>query len=439
MQEALSAPGGANTPVHLFHEEREDLALTLDAEGATSAVHTRWTGLAARSESEPRRLVFQSDPAPGDAARLARLCRDPVARLPLAPASGPRPPASDGRLEPEQLQEFASRLGSGVSRLCPGASATVRVVAFDQRVQIARPGRPPARDRRRGFRVRAECRLRRRGRAAHAVEELVLTRIEGDPRRAMEEVAARLAERVERRLEAVSIDGGRLPVVLAPGIGGVLVHELVGHALEADVVRSTGSWLAQLEERVANEALTVLDDPRRGRSPWRVDDEGEAVRATSLISRGRVSGLLHDAASARAAGVQPSGHGRCASFREPVRPRMGCTFIAGGTLRPEEVLDGIDGGIYVRRMEAGTTDSHSGRAAFRVTDADLVRNGAIAAPLHPLVLFVDGPGALRSIDRVADDLAFDRCVGSCHRDGQPLAISVGAPTIWIGLAAVEMQ
>jgi TldD protein len=118
---------------------------------------------------------------------------------------------------------------------------------------------------------------------------------------------------------------------------------------------------------------------------------------------------------------------------------MGCTFIAGGALQPDEVLDGIDDGIYVRRMEAGTTDPHSGRAAFRVTDADRIRNGAIDSPLLPSMLFVDGPKALASIDRVGNDLAFDRCVGSCHRDGQPLAISVGAPTIWIGLASVEMK
>jgi TldD protein len=149
--------------------------------------------------------------------------------------------------------------------------------------------------------------------------------------------------------------------------------------------------------------------------------------------------MLHDSRSARAAGVDPTGHGRCSSFRESVRPRMGCTFVAPGPLRPEDVLGGIVEGIYVRRMEAGNTDPHSGRAAFRVTDADRIRNGVIDAPLKPLMLFVEGASALASIDRVASDLEFDRCIGSCHRDGQPLATTVGAPTMWIGVTVIEMK
>ena len=440
MHDALAPrSGAASAPIHLFHEEREDLALDIDTAGVPSAVHTRWTGLAARSECEPRRLVFQSDPTLEDASRLARLCRDPVARFPLASAGGKRPALPGRTIEPEPLQEVASRIFTGVNRLCPGAAAIVRVVAFEQRVLIARPGRDPVRDTRKGVRLRAECRLRRRGKSGHAVEELVLTRLEGDPRRALEEAAARLAERVERRLHAETIPNGRFPVVFAPGLGGMLVHELVGHALEADTVSASKSWLSQFKEKAGPTELTVLDDPRRGRAAWRVDDEGRPTRATSLLSRGLVSGLLHDSRSAGAAGVDPTGHGRCASFREPVRPRMGCTFVAPGPLRPEEVMDGVVEGIYVRRMETGNTDPHSGRAAFRVTDADRIRNGGIDAPLVPLMLFVEGARALSSIDRVASDLEFDRCIGSCLRDGQPLATSVGAPTMWIGDTVIEIK
>ena len=103
-----------------------------------------------------------------------------------------------------------------------------------------------------------------------------------------------------------------------------------------------------------------------------------------------------------------------------------------GKHAPEEVFDGIDDGIYVRRMAAAMTDTRTGRAVFRVTDADLVRDGRIDAPLKPHLIDVDAEAALASVERVADDLTFDTCVGSCLRDGQPLSSSVGAPTFRIG-------
>jgi TldD protein len=115
---------------------------------------------------------------------------------------------------------------------------------------------------------------------------------------------------------------------------------------------------------------------------------------------------------------------------------MGATFAAAGALSPEEILEGVRKGIYVRRMEAASTDPRRGRAVFRVSDADLIRSGRLEQPLHPHLLHVDGPKTLRNVTGVADDLLFDTCIGSCHRDGQALAISVGAPTICIGVAEV---
>ena len=131
-----------------------------------------------------------------------------------------------------------------------------------------------------------------------------------------------------------------------------------------------------------------------------------------------------------------TGHGRRASYRDPVQPRMGCTFIAAGRLAPEEVVEGIGEGTYVRRMEAANVDPRSGRATFRVTDADRIREGRLAEPLRPHLIAVEGTGLLQGIDRIASDLSFDTCIGSCHRDGQTIAVSVGAPTIRIGLVKV---
>jgi TldD protein len=115
---------------------------------------------------------------------------------------------------------------------------------------------------------------------------------------------------------------------------------------------------------------------------------------------------------------------------------MGCTFLAAGRRDPGEALEGIEDGVYVRRMEAASTDARTGRATFRVTDADRIRHGRIVAPLAPHVILVDARAALSSIDCVASDLAFDTCIGSCLNHGQPLSISVGAPTFRIGSTSV---
>jgi predicted Zn-dependent protease len=116
---------------------------------------------------------------------------------------------------------------------------------------------------------------------------------------------------------------------------------------------------------------------------------------------------------------------------------MGCTFLASGRFEAEEALEKIENGIYVRRMEAASTDTRSGQAVFRVTDADRILDGRLDRPLSPHLMFVDAAEALSSVERVANDLEFDVCVGSCLHHGQPLSISVGGPTFRIGLTPVR--
>jgi len=116
---------------------------------------------------------------------------------------------------------------------------------------------------------------------------------------------------------------------------------------------------------------------------------------------------------------------------------MGCTFLAPGRFEPEETLEHIEDGIYVRRMEAASTDTRSGHAVFRVTDADRIHKGRLDRPLSPHLMFVDAAVALASVERVANDLEFDVCVGSCLHHGQPLSISVGGPTFRVGLTRVR--
>jgi TldD protein len=272
------------------------------------------------------------------------------------------------------------------------------------------------------------------GRTARAVEERVFR--PGHTKADLGEVVQSLAERARVRLSAREPAPGERVVVLGPGVGGILVHELIGHALEADTVFRGASALVATPGPIAPADVTVVDDPRRGRGAWRRDDEGVECRATPLIEAGRVGGYLHDLSSAERFRQRATGHGRRASFREPVRPRMGCTFLAPGRLDPEEVLEGISSGIYVRRMETASTDSLSGNARFIVTDADCIDQGRLGHALQPFLLGLRASTALPSLDRIGNDLTFDTCVGSCLRDGQPLATSVGAPTFRIGVARV---
>jgi predicted Zn-dependent protease len=243
-------------------------------------------------------------------------------------------------------------------------------------------------------------------------------------------------ERAQLKLrDSSSPSLGGTAAVFAPGVGGVVIHELIGHALEGDAALDRPSWLHQAP-KPKHRPLIVVDDPRRGRGAWRVDDEGVLAGATLLVDDGRAVDLMLDRASAKMRGRASNGHGRRSSYLAPVRPRMGCTWIEAGGDSSTEVVSDTNSGVFIRRLSAGHTDSLTGRASFIVGDADRIERGVVTRPLEPFVLELNGMDAWASIDRVADDLVFDACVGSCVRDGQPLAVSVGAPTMRIGVATI---
>lgn len=391
-------PGGC-----AFIEEREDLRARIDTAGRCFSTHTGHAGFVVDTDETSE---FRSSPAPvaGNLSSVRAL-------------SGLR-----------EIVGFVPPL--------PGLEIDASWVAFEQRIRVLRDQGAEIKDIRRGTRVRVGFHAARDGRRESAVVELTLGRSSLKQRQRIKDAVRAGAGRAVHRLGAVEAPGGERAIVLGPGLGGLWVHELVGHALEADRVQAGRSWLAAAKSPVSSKKLTVIDDPRRGRASWRFDDEGSPSRATPLLRGGRVQGLLHDRRTAQKVGRPPTGHGRRSSFRDPVLPRMGCTFIAPGSLSAEDVLQGIDEGVYVRRMEAATTSTVTGEATFRVTDADRIRCGSLDVPLRPFLLCVDGARALHDVLRIGDDLSFDVCIGSCHRDGQPLSISVGAPTICIGLARV---
>lgn len=424
----------AGAPV-VFCESRESLRVEADELGIVGNVWSHLRGAAARTPNGWPSLRFLTDPRSGDVAAMVEEggVSDRRSAFPGDGDSDPRQLVLDPRIAATRIERLIHAAPSASS----GARMSYRVRWIEslQTVRVSVGGDPVRSDLRRARRIRIEARAERNAAIAIAVHEGAFRddRFQDLALRGLHGAVARAVE----RLDSTSPPAGEFPVVFQAGAGGVLIHELVGHALEGDVLTKSASYLSRVECAAASPGVTVIDDPRRGRCPWRIDDEGIESRPVALIRDGRVSGALLDDTSAGAMGSTPTGHGRCASFRDPVLPRMGCTFLAAGSLSPEEVIEGIDRGIFVRRLESASTNPITGRAVFRVMDADLVTAGRADRPLHPFLLAVDGLAALGSIERVASDLAFDSCIGACVRDGQTIATSVGAPTFCTRVAMVD--
>ncbi|HXV78132.1 MAG TPA: TldD/PmbA family protein [Candidatus Polarisedimenticolaceae bacterium] len=435
LRSAIDPDRTGGRSIQLFLEHREHVRIDFVPGAAPVALRTRISGLTAHDALEYRRQVFRSAPIPEDAAAVAALAAGDRPRGSIADATSQAPTfPSATRIHETRVIEAMERMARVATAASPAVRLVGRAVASRQHVMIARPDGTDCEETRLSTRVRMMASQRRGPHLATAVVEAALhhraTEFRGET---LDRLARALVERVERRLDARELPGGRHAVVLAPGVGGILVHEIVGHALEADAEHG---WLAHAESPVAPPGVDVIDDPRAGRAAWRVDDEGVPSRATPLIRDGRVVGRLHDRLTALRDGVPPTGHGRRSSYREPVMPRMGCTFIASGPRDPDELVRDVGTGVYVRRMEAAHVDSGSGRAIFRVTDADRIVAGRVCAPLDPFVMVLDGREVLASLTDVGHDLRFDSCIGSCHREGQSLSMTVGAPTICIGVVGV---
>ena len=418
----------ADSMAQVFFEERADLRLELSGRAAPNLAATSTRGAAV---GEPGRTLHRTDPSLDDLVAMARGDgRWPFPPVDSEPLSGTPASCFDPEWTAAIEAEVFRRAEIELAGL-PEPRWRASIVAFHQKVWVAGTDASVVSD------VRGGCRFEilvgsESHPEVHAAMEWVLAGNQPEPPAGC---FSRAWERLERRRSARPPRPGTTRAVLASGVGGVLVHELVGHALEADVVREAPTWIqAALPSALR---MSVIDEPARGRGGWRVDDEGVATGRTSLIEDGRVVGLLLDRSTARLHGAPPNGHARRATYLDPIRPRMGCTYIGHGQDDPADIVRETASGIFIREMSAGHTDPLSGRAVFIVNDADSIVNGAVQEPLAPFIISVDGVEAWRSIDRIGCDLAFDTCVGSCIRDGQPLAVSVGAPTIRIGVITVE--
>lgn len=240
-------------------------------------------------------------------------------------------------------------------------------------------------------------------------------------------------------LEAIDAPAGQMPVVLGPGWPGVLLHEAIGHGLEGDFNRKGSSAFAgRLGQRVAAKGVTVVDDgtlPGR-RGSLSVDDEGTATHCTMLIEDGILTGYMQDKLNARLMGMAPTGNGRRESFAQLPMPRMTNTCMLAGHDDPAEIIRSVKKGLYAPNFGGGQVDITNGKFVFSASEAYLIENGRITAPVKGATLIGSGPEVLTKVSMIGNDMQLDDGVGICGKDGQSVPVGVGQPTLKIDAMTV---
>ncbi|AYC34248.1 metalloprotease TldD [Pseudomonas cavernae] len=240
-------------------------------------------------------------------------------------------------------------------------------------------------------------------------------------------------------LEAVPAPAGTLPVVMGAGWSGVLLHEAVGHGLEGDFNRKGSSaYSGRIGEQVASSLCTIVDDgtlaERRG--SLSMDDEGTPTQCTTLIENGVLKGYMQDKLNARLMGVARTGNGRRESYAHLPMPRMTNTYMLAGQSEPEEIIRSVKRGLYCANLGGGQVDITSGKFVFSTSEAYLIEDGRITAPVKGATLIGNGPEAMSRVSMVGNDLALDSGVGTCGKDGQSVPVGVGQPTLKIDAITV---
>ena len=235
-------------------------------------------------------------------------------------------------------------------------------------------------------------------------------------------------------LESEPAPAGEMDVVLGPGWPGILLHEAIGHGLEGDFNRKqTSAFAGLMGERVASPGVTVVDDgtlaERRG--SLSIDDEGTPTSSTVLIEDGILKGYMQDRMNARLMGMEPTGNGRRQSFAHAPMPRMTNTYMLNGDRDPEEILGSVRKGLYAVNFGGGQVDITSGKFVFSASEAYMIEDGRIGAPVKGATLIGNGPDVLTRVKMVGNDMTLDPGVGTCGKDGQGVPVGVGQPTVLI--------
>jgi TldD protein len=247
-----------------------------------------------------------------------------------------------------------------------------------------------------------------------------------------EEVARVATQRSLLMLSARKAPMGKMTVILSSNAGGTMIHEAIGHGLEADLAQQGLSvYSKKVGETVASSLITVVDDPTlpQRRGSYSFDDEGVTSRRTILVEGGVLKGYLYDRLTALEEGLESSGNGRRESYQHKPIPRMSNTMILPGKMRPEEIVHSVEKGLFVKKMGGGQVNTVNGDFIFEVNEGYLIEKGSIGEPVRGAVLIGNGPHVLKDIDMVGNDLGFG--IGTCGKDGQGVPVSDAQPTLRI--------
>jgi len=251
-------------------------------------------------------------------------------------------------------------------------------------------------------------------------------------KRTLCDLAYKAADRAVKMLSARRAPGGRMPVVISSEAGGTMIHEAIGHGLEADLAQNGLSvYSGKLGQKVASSLISVVDDatlPGK-RGSFAFDDEGVLSRRNVLVKDGVLVGYMYDKSAALKDGVESTGNGRRESYSSRPIPRMTNTFIAQGQSDPVEIISSVPAGLLVKKMGGGQVNTVTGDFVFDVQEGYLIENGQVGELVRGATLIGSGPEVLNSIDMVGSDLGFS--IGTCGKDGQGAPVSDAAPTLRI--------
>lgn len=235
-------------------------------------------------------------------------------------------------------------------------------------------------------------------------------------------------------LNAQAAPAGSMPVILASGWPGILLHEAIGHGLEGDAIRKGSSAFSnKMGEKIASNLCTIVDNgslPQQ-RGSLNIDDEGTPTQNTILIENGILKNYLQDNLNAKLMKQSSTGNARRQSYAYPPIPRMTNTYMLPGISDPQEIIKSVNYGIYAVSFAGGQVDVTSGKFVFEANEAYLIKNGQITNPIKGATLIGNGPEILKKITMVGNDLLLDPGIGTCGKDGQNVPVGVGQPTLLI--------
>jgi TldD protein len=247
-----------------------------------------------------------------------------------------------------------------------------------------------------------------------------------------ENISSRVVERTLNLFDAIQPPAGEMPVVLGPGVTGILLHEAIGHGMEADFNRKkTSTYSTMMGKKVAEPFVTIIDDGtlKEQTGSLNFDDEGTQGQRTVLVENGILTNYLHDKISARYYGVRPTGNGRRESYEHYPVPRMRNTFMLSGEEQPDDIIKQAGNGIYIEDVSNGQVKIGEGDFAFFVSQGRMIENGNLTAPIKDVNIMGNGPKMLQNITNVGHDLKMNEGgAGMCGKAGQGVPVSFGLPT-----------